>query len=242
MARKLMKKSYKRLLSEIFSPLRTRSSQALALVITVGIGGCNSITSEQQVPLTETTAPDVLFEAIDTSASNRASVPVITEELATTQLLLDERNSWLTVFRFDRETQELYSGPLPNSDEALLTELTPKLSTFSAQDNTYLEKAFAVLAKRVPACKGKSVAVVATDGFCEGMTEKQHSSLKESAKKLAASLRLQAVFIEGANPSNMARLRADFESLGDKVQFVAVGGLNQNTIAQYLNTGGGEGK
>lgn len=188
----------------------------------------------RNLTLTESMASASLFEVIDTSVSNRQSVPILAEELATAQLQLDEKLSWLTVFRDDSDVQELFSGPLPGSDEVLLTELVPKLATFASHDNTYLDKAFAVLAKRVPACKGKSAIVVGTDGFCEGMSNEQHSSVQESARKLAASPTLQAVFIEGVNPANMAMLRRDLAPLGERVHFIAIGTLNQNNVAQYL--------
>ncbi len=205
-------------------------------IVSAKLGGKS--VAKRFIRATESNSNGVVFAAVDTSLSNRKALPTETEDAAKLTLALDPDRNWEAIFRFDSEVQELYSGVPYDSDEAFLTDLTPKFALRSQRDNTYLDTLFDTLDKRIHTCKGNSVIVVATDGYCEGMISAQHRRVTASAKRLAGCGNLIAVYFVGVNPANTAMIRNDLAPLGDRLQFVSPGTLDVGLISGLLTREG----
>lgn len=219
---------------------RTMSIVALGLVVG-SILFAKWKTTEVSPPAvlpTETNARSVVVGVLDTSASNRGSLPADTEELAKVPLIIGP-GTWLSALRCDDKVQELYSGPMPESDEALINELGPKLGPVSNRDNTYLNPLFDQLVDRLKKLKGRCVIIIWTDGYAEGTTRQGHEDVLRDAKLLAENSHVAAIFIVGVAPANMTQMCADLAPCAAKLRFLSTGSLDVSLVAGLLRSGGG---
>ena len=209
----------------------------VAAAVIIGFGCADSEHEPKRMP-TEESAAAVIFDILDSSASDRPDLPTHVEERGKLALAVDAGSTWLTAIRFDSEAQEIFSGPMPDSDEELLAQLAPALAKYSPHDNTYINLPFTCVADRASHCSGRCVIVMSSDCYGEGMTRAMWEELNCAAQKLADNSHFVAVFIEGANPANMARMRLGLAPLSKKLQFVSSGALDVNLIADLVRTGG----
>lgn len=204
-----------------------------ATVLSVSVG-CSPRAGGGPV-LSEQTAPFVFDWILDTSASNRAYVGLEIGSMGTVSLYLDSRNHWLNVYRCDSSTLEIRSDVPPHSDEELIKEVVPRLAPLSGKDNTLLHVALSVVTDRVATRSGKTVIVLASDGYGEGMDANARQTLRAVAATLAKNERVLAVFLEGVAPANVLQLRRDLQPISSKLRFVGAGRLDSAVINSLVN-------
>ncbi len=87
-------------------------------------------------------------------------------------------------------------------------------------------------------CSGQAVCIVWTDWYCEGMTDADHKSMSEAARKLARNPHVVAVLVVGSDPVNSKVMYRDLAPLAAKLRVFPVGGIDPDLIAQLLSKRG----
>lgn len=182
------------------------------LVLT--LAGCSQAPSHSSGQVGEAEASQNLCIALDTSGSAEASR--VTYLKAMRSLVVDNRYANLTLFRFDSNPAEIYSGKvMPNEEEASV--FLAKYVKYSAgTEGTNLLKLLNLIDKQVKRTDRPTEIVILTDCGFENMPNKELEETKVLVKTWTSNPRIKSIMAKGVADGNREKLRALFDAAADK--------------------------
>lgn len=200
-----------------------------AMIAILLSNGCGA---SKQSP-TELTAPFTLIGSLDTSASDRHTLPSALLGMVDVMTNLPD-GAFVTLYRADSSCKEIYNGVAPASSEEVVQELTPRLSPVSTTDNTYLDVLAGQITRRLNTVTGLAVVIIDTDYYGEGMSRAGHTGLAAHVAMWGQDRHVVGIVVCHVNPERMAAVRSDFAAAGKKLT-VTPDGLDPDLVRNLVN-------
>jgi len=178
------------------------------------LSGCTQVPNESPGQSNQTGTKPHLCIALDTSGSAEASR--ITYLKVMRSLVVDERFADLTLFRFDSNPAEIYSGKMmPNEEEASV--FLAKYVKYSAgTEGTNLLKLLSLIDKQIKRTNHPTDIIILTDCGFENMPNKELEETKLVVKSWTSNPNVRSIVAKGVADGNREKLRALFEAAADR--------------------------
>ncbi len=192
--------------------MRNFSRNVVLLALT--ISGCSQAPNPSSGQVGTTGEKENLCIALDTSGSAEASRLAYLKSMRS--LVVDSRFANLTLFRFDSNPAEIYSGTvMPNEEEASV--FLAKYVKYSAgTEGTNLLKLLNLIDKQVKRTARPTEIVILTDCGFENMPNKELEETKLLVKTWTDNPKIKSIVVKGVADGNREKLRALFDAAADK--------------------------
>lgn len=203
-----------------------RFTPMLAGLAILGLAGCSGPRAG---------AGDHVYAGFDTSGSMRPRLAASAATGARLARRLDPGRDRLTLYRVDRDTEELRDGPAPDSGAALQQQVVTELARPAAQSGTFPARFWAEVARRVRADRRPAVVVLFSDGDNDDGRPDATRAIHAAAADLAADADVRLVAVCGVSPRNRAALRDEFAPLGERFELLNLSEPDVQRLADQVD-------
>ena len=176
-----------------------------------------------------------LFAGFDTSGSMRPRLAAAAATGARLAGRLDPDRDELTLYRVERDTQELRDGPAPDSGTAMQQEVVAELARPAARPGTFPVRFWAEVARRIRAERRPAAVVLFSDGDNDDGQPEAAQAIRAAAADLSANPAVRLVAVCGVSPENRAALRAEFAPLGDRFELLDLSETDVERLAGQVD-------
>lgn len=123
---------------------------------------------------------------------------------------LDPARDYLSVYRVDRQTHEITSGPAPTSARRFSRDLVREVRSENEQGGTYPAAFWQQAAQEAQASSLPVIVYFFSDGDNDDQSARGLEQLRVATRRLAANPKVRAIYLFGIESGNRTPLRAAF--------------------------------
>lgn len=185
---------------------------AFTALLCLLLAGCSA-------PALKVSTANLLIDVgLNTSASSRDHLPDSLSFSARVAASFNSSSTWLSVWRIDSSTHEIYSGPTFDSSESMIDTLAGDLEDLPADSTSHTVVFWETLSARCKASAAPHAIIVAGDGYTEGDDSDCHARIQVVARELAELPTIVVAFV-GVKAGTRELIEQDFGALGDRLRF-----------------------